>query len=80
MSLEQKLANLSIDDAASVVDTVKADGVEKSGFASNVEVLAARCGSKDEKEAIAALTTLKALAEGAPSSQPYTKECLGACK
>ena len=80
MSLEEKLANLSIDDATSVVDTVKSEGVEKSGFAANIGVLVARCGSKDEKEAIAALTTLKALVEGAPGTQPYTKECLGACK
>jgi elongation factor 3 len=79
MSLEAKLANLSIDDAASVVETVKSEGVEKSGFAANVSVLAARCGSSDDKEALAALATLKALVEGVPATQPYTKECLDAC-
>mmetsp|Transcript_109771 Transcript_109771/g.164144 ORF Transcript_109771/g.164144 Transcript_109771/m.164144 type:complete len:1040 (-) Transcript_109771:137-3256(-) len=79
MSLEAKLAALSIDDATSVVDTVKAEGVEKSGLASNISVLAARCGSKDEAEALAALKTAKALAEGVPAAQTFTKECLGAC-
>jgi hypothetical protein len=80
MSLEAKLAALSIDDVTSVVDTVKAEGVEKSGLASNISVLAARCGSKDETEAVAALKTAKALAEGVPSGQAFYKECLAACK
>jgi elongation factor 3 len=79
MSLEAKLANLSIDDATSVVDTVKSEGVEKSGLASNISVLSARCGSKDEAEALAALSTTKALAEGSPEAQIFVKECLGAC-
>jgi len=79
MSLEEKFASLSIDDATSVVDTVKSEGVEKSGLAANVSVLAARCGSKDESEAVAALKTVKALAEGVPEAQVFTKECLGAC-
>ena len=80
MSLEEKFANLKVDDATSVVDSVKADGVEKSGLASNVSVLAARCGSKDEAEALGAFATVKALAEGSPTAQVFTKECLGACK
>ena len=80
MSLEEKFANLKIDDATSVVDSVKADGVEKSGLAANASVLAARCGSKDEAEALGALATVKALAEGSPVAQVFTKECLGACK
>lgn len=80
MSLEAKLAALTIDDAPSVVETVKAEGPEKSGLAGNYETLVARCASKDEKEAIAALKTLKALAEGAPSAQVFTKECLAGCK
>ena len=79
MSLEAKFASLSIDDATSVVDTVKAEGVEKSGLAANASVLAARCGSMDEAEATAALKTVKALAEGCPEAQIFTKECLGAC-
>jgi hypothetical protein len=80
MSLEEKFAKLSIDDAASVVETVKSEGVEKSGFAANVSVLAARCGSSNDTEAVAAMKTVKALAEGAPLAQPFLKECLGACK
>jgi len=80
MSLEAKLAQLSIDDATSVVDTVKAEGVDKSGFAANASVLAARCGSSTESEALAAMKTAKALAEGAPIAQAYLKESLGACK
>ena len=79
MSLEAKFAALSIDDATSVVETVKADGVEKSGLASNISVLTARCGSKDEAEALAALKTAKALAEECPVAQIFTKECLAAC-
>jgi hypothetical protein len=80
MSLEQKLASLKIDDAASVVETVKSQGVEKSGLAANIEVLAARCGSKDETEALAALKTVKDLADTVPTAQVFTRECLGACK
>jgi len=79
MSLEEKFANLSIDDAASVVEAVKSQGVEKSGLAANASVLAARCGSKDEKEALAALKTVKDLAEGCPMAQIFIKDCLGAC-
>ena len=80
MSLEEKFASLTVDDVSSVVDTVKAEGVEKSGLASNASVLAARCGSKDEKEATAAMSAVKALVEGVPTAQIFTKECLGACK
>lgn len=80
MSLEAKFAALSIDDATSVVETVKKEGSEKSGFAANVSVLAARCDSKDEAEALAALKTVEALAKECPQAQAFTKECLGACK
>ena len=81
MSLEEKFAKLSVDDVTSVVETVKSDGVEKSGLAANATVLAARCASEDDKEAMAALKTVKALAEsGVPGTQVFTKECLGACK
>jgi elongation factor 3 len=79
MSLEAKFASLKIDDASSVVDTVKSEGVEKSGLAANISVLSAKCASKDEAEALSALATVKALAEGAPEAQVFTKECLGAC-
>jgi elongation factor 3 len=79
MSLEEKFAKLTVDDASSVVDTVKSQGVEKSGLAANISVLVARCGSKDDAEAIAAMKTVKALAEECPGAQPFVKECLGAC-
>ena len=79
MSLEAKLAALTIDDATSVAETVKSEGVTKSGYGANISVLVARCGSKDEAEAVAALKTVKSLAEGAPNGQAFTKECLGAC-
>jgi len=78
MSLEAKFENLSIDDVSSVVEAVKSQGVEKSGFASNVSVLAARCDSKDEKDAIAALNTVKALAD-VPSCYAFLKDCLTPC-
>jgi elongation factor 3 len=79
MSLEAKFANLTIDDATSVVATVKSEGVEKSGLAANISVLSALCASKDEAEALSALATVKALAEGVSEAQVFTKECLGAC-
>jgi elongation factor 3 len=79
MSLEEKFAKLTVVDASSVVDTVKSQGVEKSGLAANISVLVARCGSKDDAEAIAAMKTVKALAEECPGAQPFVKECLGAC-
>jgi hypothetical protein len=80
MSLEAKFASLSVDDAASVVETVKSQGVDKSGLAANASVLAARCGSADEKEAVAALKVVKELAENVPAAQVFTKDCLEACK
>jgi elongation factor 3 len=79
MSLEEKFANLSMDDSASIVESVKSDGVEKSGLAANISVLSARCGSNDDAEALAAFKTVKALAEECPVAQPFVKECLGAC-
>ena len=80
MSLEQKFAELKIDDINSVVETVKSEGIEKSGLGDNISILSARCGSSDDNEAIAALKTVKALAEGCIAAQAFTKECLGACK
>ena len=80
MSLEEKFAKLTVDDVTTVVETVKAEGVEKSGLATNASVLAARCASSDDNEAIAALKTVKALAESVPTAQVFTKESLGACK
>lgn len=80
MSLEAKFAELTMDDGPSVVETVRSEGVEKSGLADNVSVLAARCESKEEAEALAALKTTKQLAEECPEAQAFTKDCLGACK
>ena len=80
MSLEEKFSSLKIDDATSIVELVKSEGVEKSGLATNVSILAARCGSNDDNEALAALATLKALAESVPGAQVFTKECFAACK
>jgi len=78
MSLESKLENLSLGDEASIIAQIKSDGIEKSGLSSSIDVLVARCASKDEKEAIAALTFVKALAEGVPEAEVVTKECLAA--
>ena len=80
MSLEAKFAELKVDDAPSVVETVKKDGVEKSGLAANTDVLVARAASKDEAEALAALKTIKSLAEECSEAQAFTKECITPCK
>jgi len=79
MSLESKLLNLTIGDEPTVVEAIKAEGVEKSGFASNISALAAKCVSKKEDEALAALQTVKAVAEGASQACPFIKECLSGC-
>jgi len=78
MSLESKLENLSLGDEASIISQIKSEGIEKSGFSSGIDVLIARCASKDEKEALAALNLVKALAEGVPETEALTKECLAA--
>ena len=80
MSLESMFASLSIADAASVVEKIKADGIEKSGFVENIEALKAKAASPDEADALAGLTTVKAVAEGAPEAEAINKECLTACK
>jgi hypothetical protein len=80
MSLEAKFASLKIDDAASVVALIKKEGIVKSGLTDNISILAARCESKDDDECLAALKTVKTLAEEAPEAQAFTKECLTACK
>jgi len=79
MSLESKIANLSLGDEPSIVEAIKADGVEKSGFASNISALAAKCASKDDDEALAALATVKAVAEGAIEAEAFNKDCLTPC-
>jgi len=76
MSIESKLENLSLGDEASLIAQIKSDGIEKSGFSASIDILVARCASKDEKEALAALSFAKALAEGVPEAEALTKECL----
>mmetsp|Transcript_29827 Transcript_29827/g.65652 ORF Transcript_29827/g.65652 Transcript_29827/m.65652 type:complete len:1038 (+) Transcript_29827:123-3236(+) len=78
MSIESKLENLSLDDGASIADAVKADGVNKSGLASNIAGLVAKCASKDDAESLAGMAAAKALAD-VPEADAFTKECLGAC-
>ena len=79
MSLEEKFAALSVGDEASIVEAIKKDGIEKSGFAASVEALKAKCAS-EEDDALPALQTVKAIAEQAPEAEAIVKECLGACK
>lgn len=80
MSLEAKFAQLKIDDASSIVEAVKKDGVQKSGLADSISALAAKCASSDDDEALAAFATVKKLAEECPEAQAFTKECLTPCK
>lgn len=79
MSIESKLEKLSLGDESSLVDSVKEDGMEKSGLAENIYAIAAKAESKDEDDALAGLALVKALAEGAPDAQAATKTCLAAC-
>lgn len=79
MSIESKLEKLSLGDESSLVDSVKEDGMEKSGLAENIYAIAAKAESKDEADALAGLALVKALAEGAPDAQAATKTCLAAC-
>jgi elongation factor 3 len=79
MSIESKLEKLSLGDEPSLVEEVKKNGVEKSGLAASISTIAAKCESKDDDEAVAALTLVKALMEGAPEAQAVTKSCLYAC-
>ena len=80
MSLEQKFAELSVGDEVSIVETIKAEGSTKSGYADNLEALKAKCVSSTEAEALAGLTTVKAIAEGCPEAEIFNKECLTACE
>jgi elongation factor 3 len=79
MSLEEKFSTLSMDDVSSIIDSVKADGVLKSGLPDSIVALAARCASKDDAEALAAMKVVKELAESVPTAQPFIKDTLGAC-
>mmetsp|Transcript_6840 Transcript_6840/g.8526 ORF Transcript_6840/g.8526 Transcript_6840/m.8526 type:complete len:1039 (-) Transcript_6840:80-3196(-) len=79
MSLESKLANLSLGDETSVVEAINTEGVIKSGFAANVSALCGAIEGKDDDAALAALATVKAVAEGAKSAEPFNKECLSSC-
>ena len=80
MSLAEKFDKISEAEVPAIVAAVKSDGLQKSGLADNWEVLQARVGSKDEKEAVAAAKAIIALMDEAPTSQVFVKECLGACK
>merc|ERR1719162_1317505 len=62
-----------------MIDSIKADGLEKSGLPESIVTLTARCASKDEAEALAALKLVKELAESVPTAQPFVKDTLGAC-
>jgi len=77
MSIEEKLATLALGDEPSLVSSVKADGIEKSGLAPSIEGLAAKCESKDEATALAGLALATALAKDCPEAQALTKLCLG---
>jgi elongation factor 3 len=79
MSVAGKIEAPTMDDVSAIVAAVKADGVEKSGLANNIEALVARCDSSVETEALAALKVVKTLVEEVPESQVFTKECLPAC-
>ena len=79
MSIESKLEKLSLADGPSIAEAVKADGVNKSGLASNIAGLVAKCASKDDDECLAGMAAAKALAD-VPEADAFTKECLGACK
>lgn len=80
MSLEEKFNALSIGDEVTIIETIKAEGVEKSGFAASIDVLVAKCASTDDDEALAALATVFELAKACPEAEAFTKECLTACK
>lgn len=80
MSLAEKFEKISEAEIPAIVAAVKKDGVVKSGLADNWEVLQARCGSKEEAEAVGACKAVTALMTEAPISQVFVKECLGACK
>ncbi len=68
-----------MDDVSSIVDSIKADGVAKSGLPESIVALTAKCASKTEAEALAGLKVVKDLAENVPTAQPFIKDALGAC-
>lgn len=75
MSLEEAFSNLTIDGAASVVEKIAAEGVKSFP----IDVLIAKAASTEEAEALAGLTTVKAIAEsGNLVSEVFFKECLPA--
>ncbi len=80
MSLESKLASLSIGDESSVVEAIKKEGASKSGFAANYLSLCGAIEGSDNDATLAALATVKAVAEGAPEAEAFNKLCLASCK
>jgi elongation factor 3 len=79
MTIEAKLEKLSLGDEPALVEEVKTKGVKTSGLAANIHALAGKAESKNEAEAIASLTLVKALAVDVPAAQAVTKHCLAAC-
>lgn len=75
-SLEEQLASLTLADVPALVALVQKD---VDALAANASVLAARCDSADEAEALAALAAVEKLAVECPQAQAFTKECLSAC-
>ena len=57
--MEAMLEKLSLGDESNLVAEVKSKGIEKSGLAANIDALAAKCESKDEKDALAAMINLR---------------------
>jgi len=80
MSLADTFSSLSIGDEAAIVEAIKTQGVEKSGFAANIDVLVAKCDSADEAESLPSLATVFELAKACPEAEAFTKECLTSCK
>jgi hypothetical protein len=80
MSLEAKMEALSLGDDAAIIAAIKTEGVEKSGFASGIDILKAKCASTVETDALAGLATTMAIAKGCPEAEAFNKECLTACK
>jgi elongation factor 3 len=72
------LENLTLGDEPKLVDSVKADGALKSGLATSIDAIKAKCASKTEEEALAGLALVQSLAENAPQAEPFIKECLTA--
>jgi elongation factor 3 len=76
MSIESKLENLKLGDEPTIVEAVKSQGVIKSGLASSISSLVAKCASDNNDEAIAAFSTIMALSKSCPEASMFTKDAL----